>query len=127
MEEDNIIDEEFIEHIEEEEITHLVDRSMLTDCCIKTRVKKYINYLVYKPLSYIESWLINVYQFMFMLTLLTTVLKYNIVQSCLTWVFMNILSEQIIGLLSMVINSIFVMCTFDYVGQVIAGFSCKCD
>ena len=51
MEEEDEEEEYITEYIENEEIKHLVDRNMLPDCCMKTTLTKYINYLVYIPLT----------------------------------------------------------------------------
>jgi hypothetical protein len=129
MEEENEDEEEeyITEYIENEEIKHLVDRNMLPDCCMKTTLTKYINYLVYIPLTYIETLVLCVYQFILMLTLLAIITKYNIVEGILTRVLVDIISETFIGLCSMVINAMIIMKLFEDIWQVIFAFLCKCD
>jgi hypothetical protein len=131
MEEGTPSDEEYMtERSEDEEINHILDmvenRRPLANCCMKTTLKKIINYLVYKPLTYIETMILCVYQFMLMWTLMAIALEYNVVQFCLAWVFDDILRKDFIVLCAMVINSMIVVDLCDDIWQLIGVFSCKC-
>jgi hypothetical protein len=120
-------EEIIMEYVENEEIKHLVERSILDDCCMKTTLTKYVKNLIYTPLTYIETIFLCVYQFILMLMIWTMTIKYNIVERFLKWTLMNILSENIIGVISMVINSMIVIQIFEDIWQVIFAFLCKCE
>ena len=133
MEENTSTDEEeFIEERvnEVETMTRFVndigENKFSEDCCMKKTIKRIINYLVYKPLTYIESVMLCIYKFILMMTLLTIAVQYNMVEFCLRWIFVNILSENLIGLFSLIINAIIVMGLFDEIWQITEAFLCKC-
>ena len=131
MEEGTPDEEEYMsERSEEEELNHVLDvaedRTLLADCCMKITLKKIIKYLIYKPLTYLETILLCIYQFMLMVTLLAITVEYNVVDFCLKWVFVGILREDFIGLCAMIINAMIVVELCDAIWQLIMVFSCKC-
>jgi hypothetical protein len=131
MEEGTPSDEEYMtERSEDEELSNILDiaedRTILADCCMKITLKKIIKYLIYKPLTYLETLILCVYQFMLMLTLLTIAVKYNMVLIGLNWAFVDIFSADLIGLIAMVINAMIVMQAFEDIWQIIAAVLCKC-
>ena len=126
MEEES--DEEFITEYRrnEAEIKHLVDRSLLADCCMKKQIKENIKYWIRKPLTYIETILLCVYQFIVMMTIIVSIYKFSVVELCLTWLFENILPENLIKLIALILNSMLALQLFDEIWRIILAFLCKC-
>ena len=130
--EHNMEEEEDEQHVteysaKEAEIKHLVDRGLLDGCCMKKQIKENIKSWICKPLTYIETILLCVYQFIVMLSILISVVKFNVIEICLTWVFEDMLPENLIKLVALILNAMLVLELFDEIWQIVFAFLCKCE
>ena len=104
-----------------------INMSTITGCCMKSKMKKYVNLLGLKQLTNREALMFCIYQAALVFIVVYGVVLLQVGLYALILIFGNILPAHIIITMNMTFNILIMFRFIDHMNDLIQAVLCKCE
>lgn len=103
------------------------DHIVIADCCMKQEIKKFSDFLVQKPLTDREVFLLAIYQFAINILMDIVIIHFHLIYRGLLWLLDRLVSNNIILMVALFLNSLVLIQMIETIKEFIHTLRCRCD